>query len=106
MSTLSLPSRHVPSADVSSVDGPRCHLDLGALSRCHLTPRQLDIWALLASGYSNAAIADHLGLTPRWIDNAVGALYGALGIDTLDRKVNARVYATVLYFQRSAAGWP
>ncbi|WP_412029678.1 hypothetical protein [Deinococcus yunweiensis] len=72
----------------------------------HLTPRQREIWALLACGHSNAAIADHLGLTCRWIDNAVGSLYGALEIDTLDRRVNARVRATLLYLQNPGTDWP
>lgn len=63
-----------------------------------LTPRLRDIWALVAQGHSNAAIAGRLGLSPRWVDNAVGQLYAALGIDTRDTAINARVQAALLFY--------
>lgn len=66
-----------------------------------LSARQREIWALLAQGHSNAAIARHLGVSPRWIDNAVGQLYAALGVDTRDPAVNARVQATLLHLQKT-----
>lgn len=62
-----------------------------------LTPRQVEVWQLVTQGYSNAAIAARLGLSAKWIDNAVGGLYAALGIDTHDPGINARVSAALLY---------
>ena len=63
----------------------------------HLTPRQLELWQLITQGYSNAAIARRLGLSTKWIDNAVGSLYRALDIDTQDLNINARVAAAQAY---------
>ncbi|MFC5849102.1 response regulator [Deinococcus petrolearius] len=62
-----------------------------------LTPRQVEVWRLITQGYSNAAIAGQLGLSTKWIDNAVGGVYAALGIDTRDPGINARVSAALLY---------
>ncbi|MFC3834091.1 response regulator [Deinococcus rufus] len=69
--------------------GPGQHLDL--------TARQRAMWTLITQGYSNAAIAEHLGVTVKLIDNAVGGLYAALGIDARDPKLNARVSAALRY---------
>ncbi|WP_168733663.1 response regulator transcription factor [Deinococcus sp. Arct2-2] len=63
----------------------------------HLTARQTELWSLITQGYSNAAIAGHLGLSPKWIDNAVGGLYAALELGTHDPQTNARVSAALLY---------
>lgn len=67
----------------------------------NLTPRQRELWALLTQGYSNAAIAQELGLSTKWIDNALGGLYGALEIDTRDTTRNARVSAALRYAQEA-----
>lgn len=63
----------------------------------NLTARQTELWSLITKGYSNAAIAGHLGLSPKWIENAVGSLYAALELDTRDPQLNARVSAALLY---------
>lgn len=62
-----------------------------------LSPRQRSIWVLITQGYSNAAIAEHLGVSVKLIDNAVGGLYAALQIDARDPKLNARVSAALKY---------
>ncbi|GEM44679.1 DNA-binding response regulator [Deinococcus cellulosilyticus NBRC 106333 = KACC 11606] len=63
----------------------------------HLTPRQAELWGLITQGYTNAAIAGHLGLSQKWIDNAVSGLYVALGLDSGQSRVNPRVAAALLY---------
>ena len=63
----------------------------------NLTARQAELWSLITQGYSNAAIAAQLGLSAKWIDNAVGGLYAALNLDTRDPQTNARVSAALLY---------
>ena len=63
----------------------------------NLTARQTELWSLITQGYSNAAMAGQLGLSPKWIENAVGGLYAALGLDTRDPQTNARVSAALLY---------
>lgn len=62
-----------------------------------LTPRQLQLLQLMAHGYSNRAVADHLSLSLKTIENAIGALYSALGIDSGSTERHARVQATLLY---------
>ncbi|WP_165795474.1 response regulator transcription factor [Deinococcus koreensis] len=69
--------------------GPGRHLNLSS--------RQRAMWALITQGYSNAAIAEHLGVSVKVIDNAVGGLYAALDIDARDPKLNARVSAALRY---------
>jgi len=63
----------------------------------NLTARQVEMWSLITQGYSNAAIAARLGLSGKWVENALGSLYAALEIDTRDAQVNARVSAALLY---------
>jgi len=63
----------------------------------NLTARQTELWSLITQGYSNAAIAGLLGLSPKWIDNAVGALYAALELDTRNPQMNIRVSAALMY---------
>lgn len=55
------------------------------------------MWALITQGYSNSAIAEHLGLSVKLIDNTVGGLYAALDIDARNPKLNARVSAALRY---------
>jgi len=63
----------------------------------NLTARQAELWSLITQGYSNAAMAAQLGLSTKWVDNAVGGLYSALNLDTRDPRTNARVSAALLY---------
>jgi len=67
-----------------------------------LTARQCQLWTMLARGDSNQAMARNLGLSIKWVDCAVGLLYGALSIDTADRSQNPRVCAVLLYIQFQA----
>lgn len=69
--------------------GPGQNLDL--------TSRQRAMWALITQGYSNAAIAEELGVSVKLIDNAVGGLYAALAIDARNPQLNARVSAALRY---------
>lgn len=68
-----------------------------------LTARQIELWSLITQGYSNTAIAGRLGLSPKWIENAVGNLYAVLELDTRNPQLNARVSAALLY-AREAGG--
>lgn len=71
----------------------------------HLTARQWELWTLITQGYTNAAIAAELGLSQKWIDNAIGGLYGALGLDTSQANLNARVAAALLYAKTIQQGF-
>lgn len=67
-----------------------------------LTPRQREILELVAQGLSNAAIADHLVLAPKSVENHINTLYARLGIDSTDRAVTARVRAARIYLDDTA----
>lgn len=62
-----------------------------------LTPRQLDVVALMAQGYSNEAIAEHLGIRRKSVENSINEIYSRLGLTDHDRTIHPRV-ATVLWY--------
>lgn len=66
-----------------------------------LTPRQKDILELIAEGFTNAAIAEELGLTVKSVENQINGLYQALGIDREDRFVQPRVNAVLIYLENT-----
>jgi DNA-binding NarL/FixJ family response regulator len=61
-----------------------------------LTPREREVLAAMASGKSNAAIADELVLTKRAVEKHVGAIFLKLGLPGED-VVSRRVAAVLLY---------
>jgi DNA-binding NarL/FixJ family response regulator/DNA-binding XRE family transcriptional regulator len=71
----------------------------GPLER--LTPRQLEVLALVAQGLTNAAIAQHLTLAEKSVENHLSDVYEAFGIDRREQGVHARVKAVLLYLQQS-----
>jgi len=65
----------------------------------HITPRERELLALMAQGYSNQAIADRLVVTVRAVEKHVTSIFDKLGLpDTSDS--HRRVLA-VLAFLRS-----
>ena len=65
----------------------------------HITPREREVLALMAQGYSNQAIADRLVVTVRAVEKHVTSIFDKLGLpDTSDS--HRRVLA-VLAFLRS-----
>lgn len=64
-----------------------------------LTPRQREILELIAQGYTNAAIAEHLQLSVKTVANHINALYEELGIDRDDGSLQPRVRAVLAYLQ-------
>ncbi len=66
-----------------------------------LTPRQREVLALLAEGYTNAAIARALGLAEKSVENQVSLLYQQLRIDREDSSLHPRVKAVLLYLRES-----
>lgn len=61
-----------------------------------LTPRERDILAELATGRSNAAIADRLSLSERSVEKYINTLFAKLGLGD-DSSLNRRVKAVLLY---------
>ncbi|KZX19883.1 response regulator transcription factor [Rathayibacter tanaceti] len=65
-----------------------------------LSPRQYEVLAGLASGLTNAAIGERLGIAVRSVDNHVNAVYAALGVRS-DGQRNPRVDATLHFLEHT-----
>ena len=61
-----------------------------------LTPRQLEILALIAEGRSNASIASRLGITKRAVERQINAIFFRLDLGEPE-DVSRRVKAALLY---------
>jgi DNA-binding NarL/FixJ family response regulator len=61
-----------------------------------LTPRQLEILALIAEGRSNASIASRLGITKRAVERQINAIFLRLDLGEPE-DVSRRVKAALLY---------
>ncbi|MDE3075094.1 MAG: response regulator transcription factor [Chloroflexota bacterium] len=66
-----------------------------------LTPRQRDVLALTAQGFSNAAIAARLSLAEKSVENQINQLYQQLQIDRRQGALHPRVRAVLLYLRES-----
>ncbi|MDG4556633.1 MAG: response regulator transcription factor [Candidatus Contendobacter sp.] len=71
----------------------------GALAR--LTPRQREVLALIAQGFTNAAIAERLDLAPSTVENQVNTIYQEVGLGQESLQFNLRVRAALLYLLES-----
>lgn len=65
-----------------------------------LTPREMEVLALMATGKGNATIADRLVITERAVEKHSGAIFGKLGLRDAD-DLNRRVAAVLFFLQRS-----
>jgi DNA-binding NarL/FixJ family response regulator len=70
-----------------------------------LTPRQREVLGLIAEGYTNAAIAQALGLAEKSVENQVSLLYQQLAIDREDSSLHPRVKAVLLFLAESQHRW-
>lgn len=68
-----------------------------------LTPRQLEVLALMAEGRSNAGIASALFLTEKAVVQHTSNIYDALGLP-VDADDHRRVLAVVRYLETAGAG--
>jgi DNA-binding NarL/FixJ family response regulator len=68
-----------------------------------LTNRQLEVLALIAQGYSNAAVGLELNLSVKTVENVINAVYQTLSIPTQD-KVHPRVKAVLMYLEALRGG--
>jgi DNA-binding NarL/FixJ family response regulator len=69
----------------------------------HLTAHQMRVLSFLASGLSNAAIAEQLGVTSKSVEHAIGGALQRLGIASQDPAVNARVAAAMAFLRIMAS---
>jgi DNA-binding NarL/FixJ family response regulator len=69
-----------------------------------LTPRELEILAIIAQGASNSAIADELVITKRAVERHINAIFAKLDLPGADSEaVSRRVSAALLYLSDSAS---
>jgi DNA-binding NarL/FixJ family response regulator len=71
-------------------------------SLADLTPRELEILALVARGHSNQAIADELVLTKRAVEKHINAIFLKLNLSTAE-DVSRRVKAALMYLAEHTA---
>ena len=67
-----------------------------------LSPRELEVLALMAEGRSNLAIGERLTLELKTVETHVGRVFTKLGLDE-DRQENRRVLAVLIFFGRVRA---
>lgn len=67
----------------------------------HLTPRENEVLAQIATGKTNAAIAQDLYLTVRAVEKHANAIFAKLGL-SVDADVNKRVTAVLLFLEAQA----
>jgi DNA-binding NarL/FixJ family response regulator len=98
------------SADVRRVAAGGCVLDPEVVATmmarprsdatlASLTPRQLEVLALMAEGRSNGAIAERLHLTTKAVVRHVSHIYDTLGLEPAGED-HRRVLAVVRYLSR------
>jgi DNA-binding NarL/FixJ family response regulator len=68
-----------------------------------LTKRQLDVLRLIAQGFSNAAIAQSLGIAVKTVDNLINGMYQTLDVVSHSAG-HARVKAVLAYLEAVRAG--
>jgi DNA-binding NarL/FixJ family response regulator len=86
---------------VEGLMGPRRGVDRPPLAE--LTPRESEILAYVAQGYSNQGIADELVLTKRAVEKHINAIFLKLGLsEKMD--VSRRVKAALIYLAEADMG--
>ncbi len=73
----------------------------GPLAR--LTSRQREILSLIAQGFSNAAIAQNLGLSLKTVENQNNLIYQEMAISQEDNSLQPRVQAVLTYLKEIRA---
>lgn len=67
----------------------------------HLTPRELEVLAEIATGKNNAAVADTLVLSARAVEKHINSIFSKLGL-TEEPAVHRRVAAVLLFLGEAA----
>jgi DNA-binding NarL/FixJ family response regulator len=68
-----------------------------------LTARQMDVLRLIAQGYSNAGIAESLGIAAKTVDNLTNVIYQTLDVVSHSTS-HARVKAVLAYLEAVRSG--
>ena len=65
-----------------------------------LTAREEEVLALMASGGSNAAIAEQLHISDGAVEKHISSIFGKLGLEATDNTQNRRVVAVLSYLEQ------
>jgi DNA-binding NarL/FixJ family response regulator len=68
-----------------------------------LSAQTIRVMAAVATGASNTAIAEELGVSVRSVENTISAALKELGVDTKSGQINARVSLTLAYLAMAGA---
>lgn len=68
-----------------------------------LTPREVDVLALIAQGRANGAIATSLRMTDKAVQKHISAIFAKLDLPPQNAEVDRRVRAVLLYLAETAA---
>jgi DNA-binding NarL/FixJ family response regulator len=71
-----------------------------------LTPRELEVLALMAEGLTNPGIAERLVLAERTVESHVGSILAKLGLTEAEPSAHRRVRAVLAYLERRHGGSP
>jgi DNA-binding NarL/FixJ family response regulator len=71
-----------------------------------LTPRELEVLALMAEGLTNPGIAERLVLAERTVESHVGSILAKLGLTEAEPSAHRRVRAVLTYLERRHGGSP
>ena len=71
-----------------------------------LTPRQIDVLARMANGWSNKRIAEDLVLSVRTVESVISDIIAALAIPKDVDGYNARVACVLVYLRHTVTGAP
>lgn len=66
-----------------------------------LTPRQMEVLALIAQGYNNEGIARELGIAKKSVENTINQLYDRLDLVQPGKHLHQRVAAVLYYLKET-----
>ena len=69
-----------------------------------LTPAQFGVLRLVAEGWSNQSVAEHLGINERSVESHLQAVYQRLGLTGSAH--NRRVAAVLAFLEQTGRAWP
>lgn len=86
-----------PAVGGSPFDAPQHDDPIG-----RLTPKEREVLALVAEGWSNHRIAERLGVTARTVESHTSRIFAKLGLEA-DPSIHRRVLAVLAHLRVSVA---
>jgi DNA-binding CsgD family transcriptional regulator/tetratricopeptide (TPR) repeat protein len=90
--------------EIGASDIPRGPRPATQANPAHLTPREMEILALIAEGRRNAEIAEHVYLSPRTVAHHVSAILAKLGVQSRTEAVREAARLGITGQDRTSIG--